>query len=141
MENVLKPTIEGKYIGDYRNELVHLQSGNLLITDAPLDNNGKGESFSPTDLVAAAIVSCMLTVAAIRADKSNFKIGNCNYSCQKIMDSDPRQIKALIINFNFEDKYSKKEKLIIENAIRTCPVALSLNIDIIQDVTINYSNS
>ncbi len=141
MENVLKPTIEGKYISNFRNELIHLQSGNRLITDAPKDNNGKGESFSPTDLVAAALVSCMLTIAAIRAEKNNFQIKKCIYSCQKNMGASPRKIKSLVVIFNFEDNYSEKEKIIIEEAIRTCPVALSLNPDIEQKISIYYTNS
>lgn len=127
------------YSGNLRNEAIHLKSGNKIITDAPTDNNGKGEAFSPTDLVATALGSCMLTIIGIKAEASNIKLGDINVDITKVMSSSPRRIAEIIVEITFSNtKYTDKEKKVIENAARTCPVALSLNPEIKQTLILNF---
>lgn len=132
-------TSEIVYKGNLRTEATHLKSNNTLITDAPVDNQGKGDAFSPTDLVATALGSCMLTIIGIKARDNNFDISNCKVEITKIMLSNPRRIDEVIVEFDFHGKsYSDKEKQLIENAAKTCPVALSLNKDIKQTIKFNF---
>lgn len=132
-------TAKVKYLKNLRTEATHLKSGNTLITDAPTDNNGKGEAFSPTDLVASALASCMITIIGIRAEKSNIQLGEISADVTKIMGSEPRMISEIVIELTLENlNYTDKEKKLIETAAKTCPVALSLNQDIKQTITFNY---
>ncbi len=125
------------YCGELRTSAVHLRSGNNIVTDAPVDNNGKGEAFSPTDLVATSLASCMLTIMGIRAEKLGIDISGTKAEIQKIMVSDPRRVGEIIVDVSMPDrKYDDKDKLILEKAARTCPVALTLHPDTIQ--TINF---
>lgn len=127
------------YSGNLRTKATHLKSNNKIITDAPIDNNGKGEAFSPTDLVATALGSCMLTIIGIKAESSKMKLGEIKVSITKIMTSNPRKIEEIIVEFNFDKTpYSEKEKKIIENAAKTCPVALSLSSDVKQTLIFNF---
>ena len=127
------------YSGNLRTEATHLKSNNKIITDAPIDNNGKGEAFSPTDLVATALGSCMLTIIGIKAENSNIKLGDINVSITKLMTSNPRRIEEIIVELNFDNtQFSEKEKKIIENAAKTCPVALSLSPDVKQTLIFNF---
>jgi putative redox protein len=127
------------YLGDLRTEALHLHSGVKITTDAPLDNQGKGEFFSPTDLVAAALGSCMFTIMGIAARSHGFSIDGTEAVITKLMLSNPRRIGEVIIVFNFPDIiYTEKQKEIIERAGRTCPVALSLHPDLKQTVTLNF---
>lgn len=124
-------TIHTKYTGDLRTQAKHLQSGNELITDAPTDNQGKGEAFSPTDLLATALGSCMITIVGIKARDAGFNIDGTELKITKVMYSDPRRVGEVHIKFNFPDNnYSEKEKKIIENAAKTCPVAKSIHADL-----------
>ncbi len=132
--------ITGKYTGSLRNNLIHNQSNKTIITDAPLDNNGKGESFSPTDLVAAALGSCMLTIIAIRANSKNINIGNPTYEIKKHMESSPRKISVIEINIIFFQSFSEDQKSYLEEEAKNCPVALSIDSSIEQRITFNYSN-
>lgn len=132
--------ITGKYTGSLRNNLIHNQSNKTIITDAPLDNNGKGESFSPTDLVAAALGSCMLTIIAIRANSKNINIGNPTYEIKKHMGSSPRKISVIEVNINFFQSFSEDQKSYLEKEAKNCPVALSIDSSIEQRITFNYSN-
>ena len=118
----------------------HLASGNTIITDAPTDNNGKGEAFSPTDLVAAALGSCMMTIMGIVANRAGIDIDGIDMEITKIMAAEPRRIAEVVLNFTMPagKSYSDKEKAMLENAARTCPVALSLHPDIKQTVTFQY---
>ena len=95
-------TIENRYIGDLRTESTHLKSSNTIITDAPLDNNGLGNAFSPTDLVASALCSCITTVMGICAEKNNFEFPSSKANITKVMSSNPRRISKVIIEINFE---------------------------------------
>jgi uncharacterized OsmC-like protein len=110
------------YQGNLRTEATHLKSGTKIITDAPTDNEGKGEAFSPTDLVSTALGSCMLTI-----------------TITKIMSSNPRKISEIVVEFNFDSKtFSEKEEQIIKNAAKSCPVALSLDKEIKQTLIFNF---
>ena len=132
-------TIRTEYIGSLRTKAIHVQSGNELMTDAPVDNNGKGEFFSPTDLVASAFGSCMLTVIGIVAERSNFSIDGTKVKITKVMASDPRRIGEIIVELNFPpNDYSNKEKEIIKHTALTCPVAKSLHPDLKQTLIFNF---
>ena len=131
-------TIHTSYLGDLRTEAEHLQSGNKLITDAPLDNNGKGEAFSPTDLLAASLGSCMLTIMGIAARTHNITIEGTTASITKIMAAEPRRVSEIHIEVKFPLTFSDKEKSILEHAARTCPVLYSLHPDIKKEISFKY---
>jgi len=123
------------YQGDLRTLMVHLRSGNEVITDAPTDNQGKGEAFSPTDLVATGLASCMLTVMGIKARDMNVNIDGTTATVNKIMAADPRRISQVEVTLTFPvGNFGEKEQKILENTALTCPVAKSLHPDIVQDV-------
>ncbi|MGF6846727.1 putative redox protein [Chitinophaga sp. W3I9] len=128
------------YTGELRTTATHLQSGTVIETDAPVDNRGKGERFSPTDLVATALGSCMLSIMGIKALDNNWAIEGTKVSVQKIMGSDPRRITGVTIVFDFPSGhgFGEKERTILERAALTCPVAKSVHPDIVQDVTFNW---
>lgn len=117
------------YQGDLRTTATHLQSGSKIETDAPTDNNGKGERFSPTDLVATALASCMLTIIGIASKAHGFDIEGTQCSVTKIMAADPRRIGEIKIKMEFpkENEYDGKAQAIIERAALTCPVFESLH--------------
>jgi putative redox protein len=130
---------EIKYLGELRTQANHLKSGNIVITDAPPDNQGRGEAFSPTDLLCASLASCMLTIMGISARNHGYDIDGATAKIYKFMLSDPRRVGEIKVEFNFPfDNYSEKTKLIIEKAAKTCPVALSLNPEIKQTIIFNY---
>jgi uncharacterized OsmC-like protein len=123
------------YLGDLRTECTHLKSGQTIITDAPIDNNGKGEAFSPTDLTATSLGACMVTIMGIAAQNHDIDIDGTRLEVTKHMVADPRRISAIDVNIIFPDKtYVGKEKKILEAAAKTCPVALSLHPDIKQNL-------
>ncbi len=136
------PTIETFYLGGLRTEATHLQSETQLITDAPLDNHGKGESFSPTDLLATSLGSCMLTVMGIAGNTHGYesRMKGTRLEIKKIMKSDPRRVGELVVEiyFPFKANFTDKEKAILENTARTCPVALSLHPDLLQSIKFHY---
>ena len=132
-------SIENKYVGELRTESTHLKSSNVIITDAPTDNNGKGNAFSPTDLVASALCSCMTTVMGICAEKNNFELPGSTAYVTKIMESHPRRISKIIIQINFDNNNlsdQQTEKLVA--VAKGCPVAQSLSFDLIQEVKFNF---
>lgn len=133
-------TLKTEYKGDLRTEITHLQSGGVVITDAPTDNNGKGESISPTDMVAGALGSCMLTIMGISAAKHGFNIDGTTLETTKVMGVDPRRITEIHITFNFPADYEPKHKRILELAAKSCPVEYSLHPDIKRVLIYNYSN-
>lgn len=129
----------GLYKGELRTEVTHLRSGNRIITDAPPDNNGKGEAFSPTDLACAALSSCMMTLMGILARREGIDLAGLRSEIVKIMDNNPRKIAEIQIVFthvNLVASNVQKEKL--KHAALTCPVALSLSENIRQTVTFNF---
>ncbi|MBK7147804.1 MAG: OsmC family protein [Bacteroidetes bacterium] len=126
------------YEGELRTRMVHLQSGTAVITDAPTDNHGKGEAFSPTDLVATALGSCMISLIGIKLKlqgRDNELVGT-EVEIRKVMYSEPRRIGEVYITLRFApNHFSDKDKVMLENVARTCPVALSLHPDITQHIT------
>jgi len=133
-------TITSVYKGDLRTEMVHEQSGTRLTADAPTDNHGKGESFSPTDLVAAALGGCVLTIIGIASQTHGFDIVGTRLETTKIMAANPRRIGEIVIDFYFPHDYDIKVKRIIEAAGRECPVAQSLNPDVKQTLKFHFGN-
>lgn len=132
-------TIKTIYKGGLRSEATHLQSGTVITTDAPTDNHGRGESFSPTDLLASALGSCMLTIMGIGAEAHGFSIDGTQVEITKVMAVDPRRVGEVVVTFNFPaNNYTDKQKRVIEAAARQCPVAQSLHPDLKQTVTFNY---
>ncbi|WP_242922182.1 OsmC family protein [Pontibacter liquoris] len=133
-------TIKSIYKGQLRTAAQHLASGNTIITDAPVDNNGKGEAFSPTDLVSAALGSCMMTIMGILANRSNIDIEGMEIEVTKIMAAEPRRIAEVVLDFTMPagKTYTDKERAMLENAARTCPVALSLHPDVKQTISFRY---
>ena len=122
------------YKGALRTEATHIRSGNTIITDAPTDNKGKGEAFSPTDLVATALASCMLTIMGIKADEMNINIKGASAEVEKIMAAGPRRIAQVIIVINIPISADEKTKNILEKAALTCPVDKSLSDSMIRDI-------
>ena len=132
-------TIKTKYEGDLRTFSTRIASGNEIITDAPKDNHGKGEAFSPTDLVSAALGACMLSIMGNAAKTHDIEFRNVTLENTKIMASDPRRIAEISIEFYFNGmEYNDHQKLILERAARTCPVALSLHSDLKQTIVFNW---
>ncbi len=132
-------TVTTKYLGELRTEATHVASGNSIITDAPVDNRGRGEYFSPTDMVAAALASCMLTIMGISAREHDFSIEGVTCKIRKIMADKPRRIGEVIIELDFTMRdYSDKQKRLLEHISRTCPVALSLHPDLKQSVELLF---
>jgi len=130
---------KGKYLGELRTSLIHIKSKSEVITDAPTDNHGKGEAFSPTDLTSAALASCMATIMGIFANKHDINLPKFSYEIEKTMSSNPRRIQKIKIHFTFENNnLSDEEKLKLERAAKTCPVALSLHPDITQETSFTF---
>jgi len=133
------PTAKITYLGGLRTKAVHIRSGNEITTDAPVDNHGKGEFFSPTDLASTSLCSCMLTIIGIEAEKNNFSIDGTTIEMTKIMAESPRRISEIIVEFHFpENNYTDREKKIIENCARTCPVFQSLHPDLKKTMIFNF---
>lgn len=127
------------YKGDLRTEMTHVRSGSLIITDAPVDNKGKGEYFSPTDLVASALGSCIFTIMGIAAREHGFSIDGTSCHITKIMTDKPRKIGEIKIDFDFTGRsYTEKEKKILDYCVKTCPVSLSLHESVFQNVTLQF---
>jgi len=126
------------YLGDLRTSSIHLQSGSEIISDAPLDNNGKGEAFSPTDTVANALASCMMTVMGIKARDLDVDFAGSTAAVTKIMQAEPRRIAAIEIVFDMNLAADEKTKTILERTAMTCPVFLSLNTEIEKRISFNW---
>ena len=132
-------TVEAIYTGDLRTAATHLQSGTVINMDAPLDNHGKGEGFSPTDLVATALGGCMATIMGISAQTHGFDIEGTRLEITKVMANDPRRIAEIRVEFFFPRDYDTKVKRIIELAAKQCPVGYSLHPDLIQSIFYHYT--
>lgn len=122
------------YLGGLRTEAQHLASQETIITDAPKDNQGKGEAFSPTDLVATALASCMITIMGIKARDLGINLTGTQAEITKIMGTEPRRISTLQIQLTFNSSFDSKTQTLLERAALTCPVAHSLHPDIRQEV-------
>lgn len=126
------------YLGDLRTESTHNKSGDKIITDAPLDNKGKGEAFSPTDLLATSLGNCMLTIMGIAAKERGINIEGTTCAITKIMAAEPRRVSEIYAEVSFPYSYADKEKAILEHAAKTCPVFYSLHPDIQKLITFKY---
>ena len=128
-----------KYLGNLRTHSIHLKSGNDLITDAPIDNQGKGEAFSPTDLLATSLTTCMITIMGIVAKKNDLNIDNLEAKTTKIMSANPRMVIEIIIEFNFQkNDFNQEQQEILKQAALSCPVALSLSDNLKKTVKFNF---
>lgn len=127
------------YNGGLRTTAIHERSGDEIITDAPIDNKGKGEAFSPTDLLATSLGNCMLTIVGIAANEHGFNIDGTTCNITKIMAENPRRVAEIVVDFQFPaNNYSEKDKKIIERSANTCPVMYSLHPDLKKTVIFNY---
>ncbi len=128
------------YKGELRTQATHLRSGNQLITDAPVDNNGKGEAFSPTDLVATALASCIFTIIGIAASKRKINLNGAVAQVTKIMSSAPRKISKIIVDIQMPKniKYTKAQEKILRKAAEACPVGRSLHPDLEQEINLIF---
>ena len=135
-------TVTCRYLGDLRVECVHEASGTTIITDAPLDNHGKGEAFSPTDLCVTALASCAMTIMGILAQNHGIDVSGTRIEVSKVMSpKPPRKIGRIEVIFHMPERsYSDKEKQMIERAAHTCPVHLSLNADVEQAFVFNWAH-
>jgi uncharacterized OsmC-like protein len=125
------------YVGGLRTTCEHLQSGNAIITDAPTDNHGKGEAYSPTDLVATSLGSCMISIMAIKSKDLDVDLVDSTIEITKIMQTEPRKIAKIVVAL-FLPNTTEKNKIILERAAMTCPVFLSLHPEIEKDVTFHW---
>jgi uncharacterized OsmC-like protein len=132
-------TVKTIYLGDLRTENEHLQSGTKILTDAPTDNQGKGEAFSPTDLLATALGNCIMTIMGIKARDNGIDIKGTEIEVTKIMASDPRRVAEVVVEFTFPKKnYSEEEKKLVESVAGISPVPLSLHPDLKQTIKFNW---
>ena len=132
-------TARVRYKGQLSTECEHILSGDQLSTDAPKDNNGNGQAFSPTDLTATSLASCMLTVMGIRAAQSGIRFEKVYAGVQKVMNEKPRRIAEINIVVTVDESWTSSEKRLLEQVGKTCPVALSLHPDIGQNITFEYT--
>ena len=126
------------YKNNLRTEAQHIASGQKIITDAPMDNNGKGEAFSPTDLVATALASCMITIMAIAAEKNGINISETSASVKKVMGINPRTISDIVIEIKMSKDLALKDRKRLEKAALACPVHKSLHPDMNKEITFSY---
>lgn len=127
------------YLGNLRTECTHEKSGNTFITDAPTDNNGKGQAFSPSDTVATALASCMMTVMGIKARDMDVDMTGTTAEVTKTMASNPRRISKIEVVMELPFKVDEKTRKILENTGNTCPVLQSLHPDIEKAITYNWA--
>lgn len=126
------------YLGELRTSSTHIQSGTEILTDAPTDNNGKGEAFSPTDTVANGLATCMMTMMGIKARDLEIDLKNSTAEVTKIMGTEPRRITEIHVKFNMSIAADQRTRLILERTAMTCPVHYSLHPDIKKDITFNW---
>jgi putative redox protein len=132
-------TVKTTYLGDLRTENIHLQSGTKIITDAPVDNRGKGQSFSPTDLLATALGNCIMTIMGIKALDNNIDIVGTELDITKIMAEHPRRVDEVVMRFKFPAKgYSDAQKQLLESVAGISPVPLSVHPDLKQTVIFEW---
>ena len=130
--------IKGQYEGDLRVKLTHGPSGSVIETDAPTDNQGKGEKFSPTDLVVAALSSCMMTIMGIVARRDGIKLEGTTFRAEKHMSESPRRIGKIVLEFNMPSGLTDEQKKKLEKAAHTCPVHKTISRDVEMDIKFIY---
>ena len=134
-------TIRTTYTGQLRTEAIHVQSGNKLITDAPTDNQGKGETFSPTDLLATSLASCIFTIMGIKAEEAGFSINGATAKTWKIMSENPRRVAEVKIEYDFTMcDLTDKQKKILQTLVKVSPVPLSLHDETKQNISIKFKD-
>ena len=133
-------TFEIKYKGDLRTTAIHLDSGSEISTDAPKDNHGLGETFSPTDMVCTALASCILTIMAIAVEKDNIDIKGTTAVVKKIMGTNPRRIAKIDIVLTFPREYDQKTKTVLERAAYNCPVHHTLSETVEKNISFTYTS-
>ena len=126
------------YKGQLRTTCTHVRSNTTITTDAPVDNHGKGEAFSPTDLLATSLVSCMITTMGIAAQKNNIPFEGADAEMEKIMASDPRRVSGIVITIKMPADLTAEHRKVLEAAAINCPVAKSLHPDVNQQLTFSY---
>lgn len=132
-------TIKGNYTGELRCTYEHIKSGQTIITDAPVDNQGKGMAFSPTDLLCASLGACLTTIMAIAAEQKNIPFEDVSTEIEKRMGTDPRRVVGIAVIVSMRGQgLEARERSILEHAALTCPVAKSLHPDIEQDIRFVY---
>ncbi len=132
-------TVKAKYLGNLRVECEHLQSGTKMITDAPTDNHGKGESFSPTDLCASSLAACMMTIMGLYAQNAGIDVTGTEIEITKVMAADPRRIGEVIVIFRMPARaYTEKDIKSLERAAHTCPVHYSLGENVKQTIIFEW---
>ena len=133
-------SFEIKYQGNLRTTAKHLDSGSFIETDAPKDNHGLGETFSPTDMVCTALASCILTIMAIAVEKNGININGTKAMVTKTMGNNPRRISKIDIDLTFTKNYDAKTKIILERAAFNCPVHQSLSEKVEKNILFHYQN-
>ena len=133
-------TATARYAGQLRTEATHVASGNTIHTDAPTDNHGRGEAFSPTDLVSTALGSCMMTIMGIVAERHQLDLVNSTFAVVKHMSTEaPRRIAQIDVTFSLPAALAPTERALLERSAHTCPVTLSLHPDVRQNVVFEYN--
>lgn len=129
-----------KYLGDLRMECTHLQSGSKILVDAPKDNHGRGEAFSPTDLFCTALACCAMNIIGVYAKENDLNIDGMRAEVSKVMAQNPRRVGAVEVLVRMPDRaYSEWDKGNMESGIEKCPVALSLSPEIKLDMRIVWA--
>ena len=132
-------TATANYAGHLRTEATHVASGNVIQTDAPVDNHGRGEAFSPTDLVSTALGSCMMTVMGIVAERHQWDLVGSTFAVVKHMSAEaPRRIAQIDVTFTLPATLAPNDRIILERSAHTCPVGLSLHPDVRQNIVFEY---
>lgn len=132
-------TTESVYLGELRTENEHVRSGVKIVTDAPVDNQGKGEAFSPTDLVATALADCIMTIMGIKAREKGIDLAGTRMEVTKHMGTEPRRIAEVEVDFHFPERdFTPKEQKLLEAVAKTCPVALSLHPEVKQSIRFHW---
>ena len=135
----MKNTATARYAGHLRTEATHTASGNTIQTDAPVDNHGRGEAFSPTDLVSTALGSCMMTVMGIVAERHSWDLVGSTFAVLKHMSTEPpRRIAQIDVTFTLPATLAPQDRIILERAAHTCPVGLSLHPEVRQNIVFEY---
>ncbi len=127
------------YIGNLRTSLQHVQSGSVVYTDAPVDNQGQGGNFSPTDLMSTSLASCMITIMGIAANGHGFDLGPVHATVTKHMAANPRRVSKIQVELDFPERtFNEKEQELLKTAALNCPVAKSIHPEIEQIVTFRF---
>ena len=135
----MKNTAIARYAGQLRTEATHTASGNTIQTDAPVDNHGRGEAFSPTDLVSTALGSCMMTVMGIVAERHSWDLVGSSFAVLKHMSTEPpRRIAQIDVTFTLPATLAPQERTLLERSAHTCPVGLSLHPEVRQNIVFEY---